>query len=176
VNQRTALFGWLASLLLLVVTAGNSFATISLTKQAGGQVFELSGYQVFPVANALILMQAAALLVGFLIPAAINRVISGVLAIVMIWHLVLVFTSLDAAIAKALSYEVAAVTGVSGLEGQLGLIESANETGMAIIYPVAIVLNISVLLARAIFKVSAGKKKPQTDQDIDSADLWDAQR
>jgi hypothetical protein len=176
VTQTNALFGWFATLLLLIVAAGNSFATISLTKQAGGQVFGISGYQVFPVSNALILMQAAALLVGFLIPAVINRVISGFLSLVMTWHFVLVVASFEDSLAKALAFEVTAITGVSGLEGQLALIESINETGMALIYPAAVLLNTLFLVARAIFKFQAGENKPNSNKVDDSVDLWDAQR
>lgn len=175
-NQRTAIIGWFASLLLLVVTVSNSFATVALTKQAGGQVFELSGYQVFPVANALILMQGAAFLVSFLIPVSISRVISAALVPVMIWHLVLVITTLEDSIAKALAFKVASITGVSGLEGQLALVASASEGPSGIIYSVAVALNVLVLLVRAVVKLSASQKRRQVDQNVDPSELWDAQR
>jgi len=174
-NQRTALYAWVASVFLIAIAAGSSFAVVTLSKEAGAQVIELTGYLVFPIANALILLQTAAMLVSFFTPVKLTRILSALLVPVMTWHLVLVVASTELAISRALLVAVADVTGVSGLEAQLGLIESSVESGVVLWYLLALVLNITVLLGKAVLNLPSPKPKERKPDKPDASDLWDSQ-
>jgi len=174
-NQRTALYAWVSSVFLIAIAAGSSFAEVTLTPDAGSQVISLTGYLVFPVANALILLQTAAMLVSFFTPAKLTRIVSAGLVPVMLWHLVIVAIETEQAMARALVAAIADVTGVSGLEAQLGLIETSFNTAMPIFYAVAVAINIVVLVAKSALNLPLPKPRQRKADDSDAADLWDSQ-
>ena len=56
-SSKRITIAWLISILLLVVFAGFSWLDLELTPEAGAQKFVISGYQVFPIISALLLLQ-----------------------------------------------------------------------------------------------------------------------
>lgn len=175
-NQRSVAFAWLASILLLTVFAGVSWLNLELTPEAGGQAIELTGYLVFPVISALILLQAAALLVTFLTPVLVGRVIAAVLVPVMVIHATYVVVSLQSAVQNAVAVQVAEITGVVGFTSQEQFVAFALDTYMWVAYLLAVAVNVAVLLAKAVLKLSPAVSRTPQDLASDADDLWEAQK
>lgn len=175
-NQRNVAFAWLASILLLTVFAGLSWLNLELTPEAGAQVVEITGYIVFPVISALILLQAAALLASFLTPVTVGRVISGSLVPVMVLHGVYVGLSLQGATQNAIAAQVGEITGVVGTNSQLQFVAFAGDTYIWVAYLLAIVVNAGILLAKAVLKLGPAVAREAEKPSEDAGDLWETQK
>lgn len=172
---RTLVFAWIGSLLLLTTLAGASWFDVLLTSDAGGQNLPVSGFMVFPIISALVLVQAAALLVSILTPNRVGRVIAAVLIPIQLWQLVTVALEYKAAIAGAVSSEISKATGVVG-EGQLQLVASSVEGLWIFGYLAVLALNIAVLAMRAFMKAVPSNSKSPTEPEDDSSSLWESQK
>lgn len=174
-NQRTISFVWLASILILAIFAGTSWLNLSLTPDAGDQTLEITGYIVFPIISALVLLQGAALLATFFTPIAVGRAIAAIVAPIMLAHGIFVLLSLESSFQAAVSAEIAQATGVVGVASQLQFVALAGDTYLWVGYLVALLLNIAVLSAKAVLtlKPAVARKK---EEPLDSAeDLWESQ-
>lgn len=175
-NQRNVSFAWLASILLLAIFAGTSWLNLSLTPDAGEQELEISGYLVFPIISALVLLQASALLATFLTPIAVGRVIAGVLAPVMLVHGGFVIFNLEQGFRAAVAAEIAEITGVVGVSSQMQFVAVAGDTYLWVGYLLALVLNVAVLAAKALLKLKPAVARAP-EEPLDSiGDLWESQK
>jgi hypothetical protein len=176
VNQRNISFAWLASILVLAIFAGTSWLSIKLTQDAGEQDLEITGYLVFPIISALVLLQAAALLATFLTPITVGRVIAALLVPVMLTHGLFVVLSLESSFQNAVSTEIAQITGVVGVGSQLQFVAFAGDTYLWVGYLAALALNVTVLGAKAVLNLKPAVAR-QTQTPLDSTgDLWESQR
>jgi hypothetical protein len=176
VNQRNLTFAWLASILLLAVFAGLRWLEVVLTPDAGGQIIEVTGYLVFPIISALILLQAASLLTSFFTPIVVGRWIAGLVAPVMLVHAVLTVIGLEDAIQASLAAGISDVTGVAGSSSQLQFVASSETTFMWVGYLVAIALNLVVLTGKALLNVGPAKPTPSNESSDDAGNLWESQK
>lgn len=171
---KIASIAWLGSLILLMITAGSSWYDLTLSPEAGGVQVQVSGYLVSPIISALLLLQGAALLVSFLVPNTVARVIALVLAGLQAWHLIGLSLELNQAILIAGGAQVSELTGVVG-QAQQQLIDSSSQTGFALFYLISVGANLSVLVLSSLTASTRRKKKPALEPEDDASTLWESQ-
>lgn len=175
-NQRNLSFAWLTSILLLSVSAGLSWQELLLTPEAGGQSIQVTGYSVFPIISALLLLQAAALLASFFTPASVGRLIAGLLIPAMATHAFLVAVGLETSIQDSISGSISAITGVAGSESQLQFVASSTSTYLWVGYFLSIGLNLILLAAKAFLDLGPDKSSSNVGPAEDIEDLWESQK
>ena len=175
-NSKRITVAWLVSILLLVVFAGLSWLDLELTPEAGAQKFEISGYQVFPIISALLLLQGAALLSSVLTPVAVGRAISGLMVPIMLAHAIFVVVGLQSNLQNAVAVLISEITGVEGIASQAQFVEFAGDTYLWVGYLLSIVVNLAVLLTKAVSKAQLSKTRHNREEIIDELDLWEAQK
>lgn len=175
-SSRKITFAWLVSVGLMTVFAGMSWIDLQLSPEAGGQEFEISGFQIFPIISALMLLQVASLLATLLTPELVARAISGLLAPIMLAHAFIVLFGLPSNIQNALEVQITETTGVSGYESQAEFVEFAGETYLWVGYLFAVALNLAVLLTKAFSKSGSSKAKASKDELVSEPDLWETQK
>ena len=175
-NSKRITVAWLVSILLLVVFAGLSWLDLELTPEAGAQKFEISGYQVFPIISALLLLQGAALLSSVLTPVAVGRAISVLMVPIMLAHAIFVVVGLQSNLQNAVAVQISEITGVAGIASQAEFVEFAGDTFLWVGYLLSIVVNLAVLLTRAVSKAQLSKTRQSREEIIDELDLWETQK
>lgn len=172
---RSIVFAWLLSLGLLTTLAGASWVDVLLSSDAGGQAIPITGFTVFPVISALLLVQGSALLVSLLTPILVSRVIAAALIPIQLWHFVTVVMQYQAASAIAVSSEIGKVTGIVG-DGQLQLIASSSESLWVFGYLFALVVNLALLVLRTLVRQGPKTQSSDVDQSDDPTTLWESQK
>ena len=167
---------WLASIVLLAIFAGLGWLNLGLSPEAGGQEFEITGYQVFPVISALLLLQLAALIASFLVPITVARVISGLLAPIMLAHAFFVAMGLQSNLQIAVEAQITEVTGVAGLASQAEFVVFTGDTYLWIGYLFAIGWNVAALLTKALSKTGSSESRSTKTHIVDEVDLWETQK
>ena len=175
-NSKRVTIAWLVSILLLVVFAGLSWLDLGLTPEAGAQKFEISGYQVFPIISALLLLQGAALLSSVLTPVAVGRAISVLMVPIMLAHAIFVVVGLQSNLQNAVAVQISEITGVAGIASQAQFVEFAGDTYLWVGYLLSIVVNLAVLLTKAVSKAQLSKTRQSREEIIDELDLWETQK
>lgn len=174
-NSKQITFSWLASVVLLAIFAGMSWINLALTPEAGAQEFEISGFQIFPIISALLLLQAASVLASFLTPELVGRAISGLLAPIMLAHGLFVFFGLQTSSQDAVGAQITEITGVAGFTSQEGFVAFAGDTYLWVGYLFAITLNVAVLLIKALSKTVNPEPRAPKEAFVDEQDLWETQ-
>lgn len=175
-NSKRVTIAWLASILLLVVFAGLSWLDLELTPEAGAQKFEISGYQVFPIISALLLLQGAALLSSVLTPVAVGRTIAGLMVPIMLAHGFYAVVGLQLNLQNAVAVQISEITGVEGIASQAQFVEFAGDTYLWVGYLLSIAVNLAVLLTKAVSKAQLSKTRQNREEIIDELDLWETQK
>jgi hypothetical protein len=175
-SSKRVTIAWLTSILLLVVFAGLSWLELELTPEAGAQTFAISGYQVFPIISALLLLQGTALLSSVLTPVAVGKAIAGLMAPIMLAHGFYVVVGLQLNLQNAVAVQISEITGVAGIASQAEFVEFAGDTYLWIGYLLSIVVNLAVLLTKAVSKAQWSKTRPNRDEITDELDLWETQK
>lgn len=175
-NSKRVTIAWLASILLLVVFAGLSWLDLELTPEAGAQKFEISGYQVFPIISALLLLQGAALLSSVLIPVAVGRAIAGLMVPIMLAHGFYVVVGLQSNLQNAVAVQIIEITGVAGIASQAEFVEFAGDTYLWVGYLLSVAVNLAVLLTKALSRAQLSRTRPNRQEIIDELDLWETQK
>ena len=175
-SSKRITIAWLISILLLVVFAGFSWLDLELTPEAGAQKFVISGYQVFPIISALLLLQGAALLSSILTPVAVGRAIAGLMAPIMLAHGFYVVVGLQLNLQNAVAVQISEITGVAGIASQAQFVEFAADTYLWVGYLFSIAVNLAVLLTKAISKAQLSKTRQNREEIIDELDLWETQK
>jgi hypothetical protein len=175
-NQRSVSGVWLVTILLLTILAGLSWVDLTLSPASGGQQIDVTGFQVFPVISALLLLQGAALLAALFTPPLVGKFIGAVQVPIVLWHAFVVLTTIQQSLQDAVAAEITKATGVVGVASQAQLVETALDNNVWYIYLAALVLNALALVARAML----GKSKEKIDSGAisqnDADDLWESQR
>ena len=175
-NQRNLSLAWLTSILLLSVSAGLSWQELLLTPEAGGQSIQVTGYSVFPIISALLLLQAAALLASFFTPITVGRWISGLLIPAMVVHAFLVGAGLEASTQDSISGSITEITGVAGSASQLQFVASSTSTYLWVGYFLSIGLNLVLLAAKAFLNLGPARSASNTGPTDEIEDLWESQK
>lgn len=175
-SSRKITIAWLVSVGLMAAFAGMSWIDLELSPEAGAQKFQISGYQVFPIISALMLLQVASLLATLLTPELVARAISGLLAPIMLAHALFVFFGLQSNTQNAIEVQITEMTGVSGFASQTEFVEFAGETFLWVGYLLAITLNFAVLFAKAVLKSVSSNAKASKEELVSEPDLWETQK
>ncbi len=175
-SSKRITIAWLVSILLLVVFAGLSWLDLELTPEAGAQKFEISGYQVFPIISALLLLQGAALLSSILTTVAVGRAIAGLMVPIMLAHGFYVLVGLQLNLQNAVAVQISEITGVEGIASQAQFVEFAGDTYLWVVYLLSVAVNLAVLLTKAISRAQLSRTRPNRQEIIDELDMWETQR
>jgi hypothetical protein len=175
-NSRRSTIAWIASIALLAIFAGLSWLNLELSPEAGAQKFEISGFQVFPIISALLLLQVAALLASLLTPKMISRVISGILSPIMLAHGVFVVVGLQSSLQSAIEEQITEITGVAGFASQAEFVAFAGDTYLWVGYLLAISLNLAILLTKSLSKGAHSEARPKKEALVAEQDLWETQK
>ena len=175
-SSKRITIAWLVSILLLVVFAGLSWLDLELTPEAGAQKFEISGYQVFPIISALLLLQGVALLSSVLTPVAVGRAIAGLMVPIMLAHAIFVVVGLQSNLQNAVAVQISEITGVAGIASQAQFVEFAGDTYLWVGYLLSVAVNLAVLLTKALSRAQLSRTRPNRQEIIDELDLWETQK
>lgn len=175
-TRRTVLASWFASIVLLAVFANLSWYNITLTPEAGGQLLQVTGQLVFPIVNALFLLQGSALLACLFFSGLVGRLVSGLVLLVMIWHAVSFILNFEIATVAAKSKLVESTLGVTGESGQSLYIAEAVPTYLWFGYAAIVIVNLGVLTMAVVSKPATNSSPKDLPIDEDTVDLWDEQR
>lgn len=165
---------WALTLALVAIAGGFSWVNYQLNVEAGAKAISLSGFEVFPTIAPILLLQGAALIVGFLLPSRPKRILAGALAAIMLWHLTELLLRHAALYEFALSSSIASITGVAGDLAQQSLLESFNYSATWIGYLGLGVINILALGLVCLEHPPVSKRNATPDTHSD--DLWEQQR
>jgi hypothetical protein len=175
-NSKRITIAWIVSITLLAIFAGLSWLNLELSPEAGAQKFEISGFQVFPIISALLLLQVAGLLASLLTPELVSRVISGILSPIMLAHGLIVVVGLQSSLQNALEAQIAEITGVAGFASQAEFVAFAGDTYIWVGYLLAISMNLAILLTKLLSKVPHSEARPTKEALVDEQDLWETQK
>jgi len=176
VSARRASAIWLLTIFGLTFLAGFSWVDIRLSPAAGGQLIEVTGFLVFPIISALLLLQGSALLAAFFTPPLVGRIIAIVQVPIVAWHGLVVFTTIQSSLQDAVAAEIAKATGVVGVTSQAQLLEAALDNNIWYVYLAVLVLNLLALVVRSFVAKPRTKASSATPIQEDSEDLWETQR
>jgi hypothetical protein len=175
-NSRRSTIAWIASIALLAIFAGLSWLNLELSPEAGAQKFDISGFQVFPIISALLLLQVAALLASLLTPKLVSRVISAILSPIMLAHGLFVVVGLQSSLQNAIEAQITEITGVAGFASQAEFVAFAGDTYLWVGYLLAIFMNLAILLTKSLSKVTDSEARPTKEALVDEQDLWETQK
>jgi hypothetical protein len=167
---------WLLTILGLTFLAGFSWVDLRLSPAAGGQLLEVTGFLVFPIISALLLLQGSALLAAFFTPPLVGRIIAAVQVPIVVWHGVVVLTTIQSSLQDAVAAEITKATGVVGVTSQAQLLEDALDNNIWYVYLAVLVLNLFALVARSLVAKPGANSSSATPIQEDSEDLWETQR
>lgn len=173
-SKQVAIF-WITSTVMLAIFAGVNWIELAFAPEAGAQEFGISGFQVFPIISALLLLQVAAILVSFLTPEIVGRAIAGLLGLIMLVHGVYVAIGVESGTQAAIGAKVTEITGVAGFAGQEGFVAFSGNTYLWVGYLLAIILNVAVLFVRALSRGPELEPRKPKESFVDEQDLWEAQ-
>lgn len=174
-TARSVSLIWLFTILALTVLAGFSWVDLTLTPASGGQKIELTGFVVFPIISALLLLQGSALLAAFFTPSIVGRIISGIQVPIGVWHAVVIVTTIESSLQDAVAAEITKATGVVGVSSQAQLLETALDNNIWYVYLGVLVVNVLALAARSVVGRTTPRKQAASPSREDSEDLWENQ-
>jgi hypothetical protein len=175
-NSKRITIAWTGSIAILAIFAGLSWLNLELSPEAGAQKFEISGFQVFPIISALLLLQVAALLASLLTPIIVSRVISAILSPIMLAHGFFVVAGLQSSLQNAIEAQITEITGVAGFASQAEFVAFAGDTFLWVGYLLAISLNLAILLTKSLSKVAQSEARPTKEALVEEQDLWETQK
>lgn len=166
---------WAVSLVLLSITAGQSWASFEVSEDAGGGFLQVTGFEAFPVIATLLSVQVVAVFVSLLVRPIVTRVLSLSIALLMIWSLFDVLLNVSSQIPLTFATALANKTGVLTDPVTSDFLIGSLSSDLHWAYLVAVALNIATLVSVAI-NVSMWKPKEnkRTIRDLPE-DLWSSQ-
>jgi hypothetical protein len=164
------------SMLMMTVFASINWSSFEVAAELGDSPIGVTGFAAFPAIGALLTLQVVTAVLSTMMFGWVSRVLSAILVPLMSWLLFTVVLTNDHAIRAELSRILLESTGVSGSLGQQDLIQSSQGSQYWVLFSIAVVLNILVLVFKAMVppKTETTKKAPRMSSMAD--DLWGSQR
>jgi microsomal dipeptidase-like Zn-dependent dipeptidase len=106
----------------------------------------------------------------------VGRIIAAVQVPIVVWHGVVVLTTIQSSLQDAVAAEISKATGVVGVTSQAQLLEDALDNNIWYVYLAVLVLNLFALVARSLVARPGPKTSSATPIQEDSEDLWETQR
>jgi hypothetical protein len=94
----------------------------------------------------------------------------------MLAHGFYVVVGLQLNLQNAVAVQISEITGVEGIASQAEFVEFAGDTYLWVGYLLSIVVNLAVLLTKAVSKAQLSKARPNRDEITDELDLWETQK
>jgi hypothetical protein len=94
----------------------------------------------------------------------------------MLAHGFFVVLGLQSNLQNAVALQITKITGVEGIASQAEFVEFAGDTYLWVGYLLSIVVNLAVLLTKAVSKAQWSKTRPNRDEITDELDLWETQK
>jgi len=177
-TKRRAISIWLLLIAVAALLGGAAALQVDLTEEAGLQRISVSMFDGVPVAAALLLLQGAGALVAALSSPTVIRLLTGFIAPLTLWHLILVLVDGEKQLTLAAEVSIAELTGVYGQLEQQGFVSSFYQSWTLIGYSVALAALIGFLtiVATRGIAVKDSDASPSQGQQVDSQELWESQR
>lgn len=164
--------------MFVLFSASSNWVEITLIPEAGSQSIWVTGFEVFPVAGALLLLQSFAVVVSLLSKELVGRIVRLALLPIVMWQVISGFIDLSGDLKATIAAKVTDLTGISGESAQGELISQMTSSIVPNLYLLALVINIFALLVTAAIPGAKPPPKPNrspTDAD-DVWELWESQR
>ena len=174
-TKNRALLAWLTTLLLLLIAAGQSWQTFTVSEDVGGGDIYVTGFQAFPVIGAIIALQIVLIFVGLLVKPLITRLMIGAITPLLIWVLLDIIFNTTEQVNATFAGSLAEKTGVIADPTNSELVVASSGTIFPIVFSAFLVLNVLVLVFIAI---TVPKLRPATKERISRdlpEDLWSNQ-
>lgn len=167
---------WVFSVLVLAVTAAQSWAKLEISLGAGGGLLFVNGYTAFPVAGTLIGLQLVAVVLTFLISRTASRYVSTALAALMSWNFIDVLLNSTLQIANTAQRELTDKTGVVQDLANSEFLISSSTSWWPVAYLIAMSLNIAALTMVAYYRQSTDSVSGEEVRRDLPEDLWSNQK
>ncbi|MEN9954552.1 MAG: hypothetical protein RLZZ41_216 [Actinomycetota bacterium] len=175
-TKTRALSLWVLSLVLLSITAGQSWASFEVSEDVGGGFLQVTGFEAFPVIATLLSVQVVAVVVSLLVRPIVTMVLSLGIALLMIWNLFDVFLHVISQVRLTFSTALANKTGVLTDPANSDFLIGSLITNLHWAYLVAVVANLAILLfVASTVSVWRPKQRKRTNTDLPE-DLWSSQK
>jgi hypothetical protein len=175
VTKVQASLGWLASLALLAITAGQSWQSYEVSESAGGGEIHISGFLAFPVIGTLISLQVVTILISILVKPLITRILAGSVLPILVWNFIdVLLNSLDQ-IQSSVMRVLADQTGVLEEVSTSEFLVSSSNGVFAGIYLAALALNGLLLAFLALVGLKSPAIKSTKTKSQLPQDLWSSQ-
>lgn len=175
-KRRAALFGWVLSVAFLALAAGSTWKTVQLSPEVGGAIVNVSGFDVYPIAGALALLQLAALAVVLLVTQTLGKLVQGITAISSLVMFLFAVSDWSSQTLRTSILAISETIGISGETGQEQFLVSAEVSAWPILFLVALFVNASILLLAVTLPSKAATNVTERDKDEDTDDLWESQK
>jgi hypothetical protein len=166
---------WLVSLMLLAISAGQSWNTFELSGEVGGGIVEVSGFEAFPVIGVLIVLQVVAVLLSLLVRPMLTRFITIAITPLMLWNLIDVLSNSASQVQLTFVRALAEQTGVLADSTTSGFLIASSGGVISFFYLGCLALNVLVLVSVA---ATVTHFKSQSKQRVERnlpEDLWSSQ-
>ena len=174
---RNRLVGtWLVSIVILAVTAGQSWGIFEVSLEAGGASLEISGFEAFPVIGTLIGLQLIAILLSFITSPVVTRVVGAVVAGLVLFNVGDVLLNAWSMVNLSAQRDLADRTGIVQDIASSDFVIASSVSWWSSAYLIAGLLNIVVLVGITIgWKDLPSRAKSKPDRDLPE-DLWGDQK
>jgi len=175
VTRSQILFGWFLSLVLVVITAGQSWGSFEVSQSAGGGVINISGLQAFPVIGTLASLQLLLILSSLLVKAQVTRIMCAGLLPLMLWNFFEVLMNYVQRIQGTLITVLSEQTGVVEELATSEFLVSSSIGVFSLLFLVAAGINALVLAGVALLPPKKGSAKARQAKQRLPEDLWSSQ-
>jgi Na+-driven multidrug efflux pump len=175
VTKVQASLSWIASLILLAITAGQSWQSFQVSASAGGGTIDVSGLLAFPIIGTLVSLQVVIVLISLLVKPLVTRILAAAVLPLTVWNFTDVLANSNAQIQSTVVGVLAEQTGVLEEVATSGFLVSSSGGVFIGLFLFTLGLN-SLLLA--FFALVAIKNPATKSIEKDSQlpeDIWSSQ-
>jgi hypothetical protein len=166
---------WLFTLLLLSLTAGQTWESFQVSAEAGASEIQINGFLAFPVVGALIALQAVLVLVSLLVRPFIIRFMAAAVAGLMVWNFIDVLDTFavrtQAAFESILTEQTGVIANASGSE----FLVASSGGSLQWAYLACVALNVLILLFVSLVRLKPNVRNKETTELFLPEDLWSRQ-
>ena len=174
-TKTQALAVWLFSLLVLAVTAGQSWQSFQVSADAGASTIEINGFIAFPVIGTLIVLQLVLLLVSLLVRPIVTRITVAAVTCLMVWNFLEVLSGSSQRTRQSFAGIFADQTGVITSTADSEFLVSSSGGGLPLLYLASVGLNVLILVYISVVPIRPHVRTKQNMEPAPPEDLWSKQ-
>ena len=173
-TRTQSLLGWLLSIGLVSLTAGQSWQSFEVSESAGGEVIQITGFLAFPVIGTLVSLQVVILLVSLLVKPIVTRILAAATLPLMLWIFLEVALTSELQVRETLVSVLAAQTGVVQDLSTSEFLVSSSVSVFTTLFIISAALNALVLAFLALIPIKHQMPKAaKSNQEPEY--LWSSQ-